>query len=39
MMIDESATAVEFDGTIPVVHFQMKSLRAVLARGGFREVQ
>jgi hypothetical protein len=39
MMIDESATAVQLDGTITVVHFQMKSLCAVLARGGFRKVE
>jgi hypothetical protein len=39
VVIDECAAAVEFDGTIAVVHLQMESLRAVLARGGFREVQ
>ena len=38
MMIDECATAVQLDGAITVVHLQMKSLRAVLARGSFGKV-
>ena len=38
-MIDEGATAVEFDRAIAVVHLQMKSLRAVFTGDGFREVE
>ena len=39
LVIDEAAAAVEFDGAISVVNFEVKGFCIVFPRGGFREVQ
>ncbi len=39
VMIQEAATAVEFDGTVSMVHLEMERLRAMFTGGSFRKVK
>ena len=39
LVVDEAATAVQFQCAVAVVYFEMKELGAVFARSGFSEIE
>jgi len=38
-MVHETAAAIEFDCAVPVVHFQVQKLGALLTRNSFRKIE